>query len=242
MMMVYVPAGTFKMGSEIGDDRERPVHDVTLDAFWIDRTEVTNAQYAQCVAADKCGAPSSTHSYTRDSYYENDQYDDYPVIYVNWINADKYCTWAGGQLPTEAQWEYAARGPDAHEYPWGSTFDGTRLNFCDKNCPFDWADKTVDDGYADTAPVGSYPNGASWVGALDLAGNVWEWVNDWYGLYPDSNQTNPTGPASGIQKVLRGGSWYYNADGGRTAYRVHNPPAIRDNHFGFRCVAAGPGG
>ena len=241
MTMVYVPGGTFKMGSETGDDRERPVHDVTLDAFWIDRMEVTNAQYAICVAAGKCGAPTSTKSYTRDSYYGNSQYAGYPVIYVSWINADKYCKWVGGQLPTEAQWEYAARGPDAREYPWGSTFDGTRLNFCDKNCSYNWADQTVDDGYADTAPVGSYPNGVSWAGAFDLAGNVWEWVNDWYGLYPDSNQTNPTGPASGTQKVLRGGSWYYYADGARTAYRVRNTPDNRDNHVGFRCVAAGPG-
>ncbi len=240
MTMVYVPAGTFKMGSDSGEADEKPVHDVTLDAFWIDRTEVTNAQYAKCVSAGKCDAPSETKSDTRDSYYGNSQYDNYPVIYVRWNDADQYCKWAGGQLPTEAQWEYAARGPDAYTYPWGNTFDGTRLNFCDKNCPLDWADKTVDDGYADTAPVGSYTAGASWIGALDLAGNVWEWVQDWYGSYTAASQTNPTGPDSGDYRGVRGGSWGSVASDARLTSRGRGALDVRVDDLGLRCVLRFP--
>jgi formylglycine-generating enzyme required for sulfatase activity len=240
MTMVYVPGGTFKMGSDTGAEDEKPVHDVTLDAFWIDRTEVTNAQYARCVSAGKCEVPSETKSYSRDSYYGNSQYDSYPVIYVSWADADEYCKWAGGRLPTEAQWEYAARGPNAYEYPWGNTFDGTRLNFCDKNCPFDWGDKTVDDGYADTAPVGSYPAGASWVGALDLAGNVWEWVQDWFGPYASSAQTDPAGPDSGDGRAVRGGSWSDEASIARVSYRGGFIPDLRYVDQGLRCVLRFP--
>ncbi len=239
MIMVYVPAGTFKMGSD-STDREKPVHDVTLDAFWIDRTEVTNAEYAKCVAAGRCVAPSSTKSDTRDSYYGNSQYDDYPVIYVSWNDADQYCKWAGGQLPTEAQWEYAAHRSQYYDYPWGNTFDGTRSNFCDKNCPFDWANKAVDDGYADTAPVGNYPSGASWVGALDVAGNVWEWVQDWYGSYSATSQTNPAGPDSGDQRVLRGGSWRSVRSNVGVTSRYDGVPDDGDVDQGFRCVLRFP--
>lgn len=242
MPMLYVPAGTFKMGSDTGEDIEKPVHDVTLDAFWIDRTEVTNAQYARCVSAGKCSPPSDTSSYTRNSYYGNSAYDNYPVIWVGWDDANNYCAWAGGQLPTEAQWEYAARGPNEFAYPWGNTADGTRLNYCDKNCPFDWADKTVDDGYADTSPVGNYSGGASWVGALDLAGNVWEITRDWYDRqqpYPAAPQTNPTGPAAGILRIIRSGSWQLELNNVRTTYRgVRAADRVVANNVGFRCAAA----
>ena len=157
---------------------------------------------------------------------------------MSWNDAGNYCKWAGGQLPTEAQWEYAAKGPQSYTYPWGNDFDGTRLNFCDKNCPNDWADKTVDDGHADTAPVGNYSNGASWAGALDMAGNVWEWVQDWYGAYPDSPQTSPAGPTSGESRVLRGGSWIGVEDVVRTTSRLNSTPVVRFVNFGFRCVVA----
>ncbi len=237
---VFVPAGSFLMGSEDGNDDERPVHEVTLDAFWLDRTEVTNAQFAGCVAAKACRPPADTSSYTRDQYYGNDEFADYPVIHVSWNDAGDFCAWAGGRLPTEAEWEFAARGPESRVYPWGDTFDGERLNFCDVNCPFDWADKSVDDGHADTAPVGSYPDGASWVGALDMAGNVWEWVNDWsdssyYGKSPDEN---PPGPASGESRVLRGGAWGDDDNGERSSYRndLLNLPVDRIYDVGFRCA------
>jgi eukaryotic-like serine/threonine-protein kinase len=224
--MVYVPAGTFKMGSDSGDSDEKPVHDVTLDAFWIDRTEVTNAQYAQCVSAGQCAAPPVTKSATGASYYGNSQYGNYPVIYVSLNDADKYCKWAGGHLPTEAQWEYAARGPQSVTYPWGNDRpNDTLLNYNQK--------------IGDATSVGSYPRGASWVGAFDMAGNVWEWVQDWYGAYSDSAQTNPTGPASGNTRVLRGGSW--NDDGYYVRAALRNNYGILGlirNDVGFRCVVA----
>jgi eukaryotic-like serine/threonine-protein kinase len=218
MTMVYVPAGTFGMGGETAT----PVHDVTMDAFWIDRTEVTNAQYAKCVAAGQCGNPAETKSSTRDSYYGDNEYDNYPVISVSWNDADNYCRWIGGQLPTQAQWEYAARGPMDYTYPWGNDFDSARLNYCDKNCGSDWADKSVDDGYADTSPVGNYPQGTSWIGALDLAGNVWEWVLDQYG---DS-------------RGRHGGSWSRNAGEVTSVIRHYNWPDQSYNDIGFRCVMA----
>jgi formylglycine-generating enzyme required for sulfatase activity len=237
---VFVPAGSFMMGSDDGSDDEKPVHEVTLDAFWIDRTEVTNAQYAACEADGACQPPSNTSSYTRDSYYDNPQYADYPVIYVSWNDARDFCAWGGGRLPTEAEWEYAARGPESRVYPWGDSFDGRRLNYCDKNCPFDHADQDVDDGYEDTAPAGSYANGTSWVGALDMGGNVWEWVNDWYdgGYYGNSPGENPPGPASGEYRVLRGGAWdIFGGDyGARSANRDDFQPDVRDVSIGFRCA------
>jgi len=238
MVQVYVPAGSFQMGSDTGDSREKPVHPVTLDAFWIDRTEVTNAMYALCVEAGKCPPPSSK-SYTRDSYYGDAQYDNYPVIYVSWDNATTYCEWAGRRLPTEAEWEKAARGTDGRTYPWGNDQPaGDLLNFADSNTSFDWSDKTVDDGYADTSPVGNYLDGASPYGAWDMAGNVWEWVNDWYdeAYYGSSPSENPQGPASGQYRVLRGGSWISYDWFVRAAYRVRGGPDYIDSFTGFRCA------
>jgi serine/threonine-protein kinase len=234
MMMVYVPPGTFPMGSTDGEDDERPVHDVALDGFWIDETEVTNAQHTQCVDAGECAASS----YADDPTYNG---DDYPVVGVSWNEADTYCRWAGGQLPAEAQWEYAARGPEGNRYPWGEEFEGKLVNYCDENCTYDWKDESFNDGYELTAPVGSYPEGASWVGALDMAGNVWEWVNDWYDgdYYANSPAENPAGPESGAAKVLRGGSWYSRSIYLRGAYRNNEDLVFRDAGFGFRCVLPG---
>jgi formylglycine-generating enzyme required for sulfatase activity len=226
MVMVYVPGGIFQMGSAEGDANEQPVHSVTLDGFWIDQTEVTNAQYARCVAAGLCNPPSESHSVTRDSYYGDSQYDDYPVIWMNWYDATTYCQWAGGRLPTEAEWEYAARGPDGHDCPWG-------------NDPPDDSLANFGGNEGDTTKVGSYPDGRSWVGAMDMAGNVWEWVNDWYGRYPSEPQVNPTGPASGEwgqYRVLRGGSWYGNGEFVRAAGRNLTQPDNRNASLGFRCV------
>ena len=235
MGMVYVPAGEFQMGSTEGDNDEAPVHTVALDAFWLDHTEVTNAQYQKCVAAGDCEVSRCA---------SNSDYNgaEQPVVCVSWHDAVAYCEWAGGRLLTEAEWEYAARGPEGLIYPWGNTFDGTRLNFCDKSCTFDWANQSVDDGYEFTAPVGSYPDGASWAGALDLAGNVWEWVADWYGDYSSGRQVNPTGPQNGDCRVLRGGSWHGNENNTRGANRDRSTPTDSDNSGGFRCgVSAAPG-
>jgi formylglycine-generating enzyme required for sulfatase activity len=258
MVMVYVPGGEFEMGSDNDDldymmqlckeyygdcfrgwfKNEQPVHTVVLDGFWIDRTEVTNAQYQQCVEAGGCDPPAESSSPTGDLYYGNSTYDAYPVVYVSWYQAADYCEWADARLPTEAEWEYAARGPEGRVFPWGDTFDGTRVNYCDANCEFDWADGSVDDGYGYTAPVGSYPSGASWCGALDLAGNVWEWVADWYdaAYYGRSPSQNPPGPSSGQERARRGSSWHYPPDGMRSALRFGVDPDIPDNFQGFRCV------
>jgi formylglycine-generating enzyme required for sulfatase activity len=199
------------------------VHAVTLDSFWIDRTEVTNAQYARCVTDGTCRFPSNSGSSTRENYYGDSQFNDYPVIWVNWYDAGTYCQWAGGRLPTEAEWEYAARGPDGHVYPWGNEApNDTLLNYS----------RNVDD----TTQVGSYPEGASWVGAMDIAGSVWELVADWYGEYPSEAQTNPKGPETGVQKVLRGGSLLSHAHYVRAARRVDAHLFNRNADVGFRCV------
>ena len=248
MVMMFVPAGKFTMGSDDGSDDEKPVHDVTLDSYWIDQTEVTNAMYAKCVQAGGCTSPSYTGSYTRRSYYGNSEFDDFPVIYVSWNDANTYCSWRGDgtRLPIEAEWEKAASwDADTKEksiYPWGNTFMGSLLNFCDKNCSFGWADKTVDDGYADTSPVGNYPNGVSFYGALDMAGNVGEWVTDWYSntFYASLPSSNPLGPDSGSARVVRGGSWFINVNYVRSSDRDRFTPDYSGTLVGFRCSRSLP--
>ncbi|MFZ5821841.1 MAG: SUMF1/EgtB/PvdO family nonheme iron enzyme [Chloroflexota bacterium] len=242
MVMVYVPAGEFTMGSDSGDTDEKPAHTVSLDAFWIDQTEVTNKMYALCVEAGVCDPPKQTSSDTRDSYYGNPDFDDYPVIYMDWNRAKTYCEWAGRRLPTEAEWEKAARGVDGFVYPWGNEFDGTKTNFCDKNCTFNWANQNFNDGYVDTAPVGSYESGRSPYGVYDMAGNVWEWTADWYGenYYSTSPLENPLGPDSGDARVLRGGSWNYDSSYVRAANRNGVDPSSTDSILGFRCSRSSP--
>ena len=256
MTLLYVPAGEFIMGSTAEDalaeckkfipncsvarvSDEQPPHTVYLDAFWIDQTEVTNAMYAKCVQDGKCIPPNSIQSYRRPSYYDNSEFDNYPVIRVTWEDAAAYCSWVDRRLPTEAEWEKAARGENALIYPWGDEFDGSRLNFCDKNCPFDWADKSFDDGFADTSPVGSYATGASPYGVLDMAGNVFEWVADWYDetYFASSPLSNPLGPDSGEFRVMRGGSWASEGSDLRPT-RGREDPRVAKVTIGFRCVVS----
>ncbi|MCZ7554697.1 MAG: SUMF1/EgtB/PvdO family nonheme iron enzyme, partial [Anaerolineales bacterium] len=248
--MVYVPAGCFVIGStdpqidaaleqcraDYGPCErdwftdEKPRSEVCLDAFWIGQTEVTNAQYQACVQAGAC-------SPLKDRRYAGN--DNHPVVSVDWFQARDYAAWVGGALPSEAQWEYAARGPQGLQYPWGEEVDENRLNYCDANCANEWRHAAYDDGYAQTAPVGSFPAGASWVGALDLSGNVWEWTSTLYQGYPYRAGDGREDPASaGWGRVLRGGSWTDGRFNARAADRLWLQPSTTDFHYGFRIVMA----
>lgn len=235
-VMVFVPAGEFLMGSSDSDataaDDEKPQHPIHLDAFWIDQTEITYNEYERCVRAGAC-SPATVHN-------KNFAGARLPVVGVNWYQAATYCQWAGARLPTEAEWEKAARGTDGRLYPWGNNFDGRRLNYCDTNCVADWRDRSADDGYGYTAPVGNYPEGASPYGVLDMSGNVWEWTADWYSpdAYAYSSYSNPGGPKQGLQRVIRGGSWYYRGPALRVARRHKDVPTSSYDNIGFRCVIA----
>lgn len=221
MLLVYVPAGEFLMGSLAGEgdeNDEAPQHTVALAAFWIDRTEVTNTMFAACVEAGACRDVAHPRP-------DRAEHPDFPAQGVPWTQAAAYCEWAGRRLPTEAEWEKAARGTDGRLYPWGDAEpDGSRVNF----------DKQI----GDVANVGSFPAGASPYGALDMAGNVYEWVSDWYGAeyYAASPNENPAGPEAGMQRVLRGGNWNSLADNLRTANRFWAFPG-RNDFDGFRCAA-----
>jgi formylglycine-generating enzyme required for sulfatase activity len=245
MEQVYIPAGEFLMGSPGNDSlappNEKPQHTVYLDEYWIDRTEVTNGMYALCVAAGACQHINDMSSYTQSSYYGNSQFDNYPVIKVSWNDAQAYCVWTGRRLPTEAEWEKAARGTDGRVYPWGNEgVAGNLLNFADVNLDGSDSDKSVNDGYADTAPVGNYLDGASPYGALDMAGNVAEWVADWYdeNYYANSSSQNPSGPSNGISRVFRNGSWSQDSWVLRTAFRNDGTfrPGAQLDYVGFRCA------
>ncbi|MCS6994880.1 MAG: formylglycine-generating enzyme family protein, partial [Anaerolineales bacterium] len=241
MEMVYVPAGEFLMGSPagVGWSDERPQHVVYLDAFWIDRTEVTNAMYARFLNErgnqEEGGVTWLDEGYARvhqsgGRWAADAGYEEHPVVAVSWFGAAAYCEWAGARLPTEAEWEKAARGTDGRTYPWGDAAPTcSLLNF--------WP--SASDCVVGTSAVGSYPAGASPYGALDMAGNVWEWVADWYdeNYYANSPSRNPQGPSSGSAHVLRGGSWYDFVNSVRPAYRYGNGPGYRYvSLFGFRCV------
>jgi len=237
MVMVFVPGGTFEMGSLPDNDQFGP-HTVTLDGFWIDQTEVTNAQFAAFlnIQGNQIGGG---YTWLEVEQMENAQVElvgdvfkpetgkaEHPVVEVSWFGAAAYCEWVGGRLPTEAEWEYAARGPENYVYPWGDeppTCEQARFGGC--------GDASV--------PVGSLSStGASWVGAQDMAGNVWEWTADYYGEYPSDPQNNPTGPETGDRQVARGGSFASSPDTLHTAYRLPQQNS-RNPHLGFRCAASG---
>jgi formylglycine-generating enzyme required for sulfatase activity len=240
MLLLYVPAGNFTMGDsadhaesecirvsdsnqcipdiDISFTDEAPAHTVYLDAFWIDQTEVTNAMFFRCVQAGKCASNGAGN-------------DNYPVVNVSWSDASAYCVWAERRLPTEAEWEKAARGTDGRTFPWGNDAPSCSL----ANFAFSSTKKCA----GGVATVGSFPAGASPYGALDMAGNVWEWVADWFAPgYPSADPvSNPTGPATGTKKVVRGGS-NWNPAGfmtttGRGGVDPNSPNSVR----GFRCAA-----
>jgi formylglycine-generating enzyme required for sulfatase activity len=265
MVMVYVPPGTLDMGSPgdspEADPDEYPSHAVAVDGFLIDSTEVTVAQFRLFVTSAgyeteaEIEGWSGVWSGTSWQQVEGASWeqpggpgtrapDSHPVTQVGWTDAAAYCEWVGAELPTEAQWEYAARGAEGRIYPWGDGFDGTRLNYCDVNCSLGWSDGGQDDGHPTTSPAGSYGGGASWCGALDLAGNVWEWVGDWYdaGYYATRPAGNSTGPERGQARVMRGGSWGNDSSDVRSANRSGSPPGTRLPSIGFRCAMAPPSG
>jgi formylglycine-generating enzyme required for sulfatase activity len=224
---VPIPGGTFSMGSEHGNADQEPVHQVTLSAFCIDKTEVTVAAYRACVQAGKCRSPADNQSACT---WGGSGTDQHPINCVDWNQANTFCAWAGGRLPTEAEWEYAARGSDGRKYPWGNRAPSPiRLNM-----------SGTADGWERTAPVGSYPKGASPFGVLDMAGNVWEWTADkYYDEYSPEPETNPQNPGDdSSSRVARGGSWS-SVDPAevRAASRKEFQP---DAKLGVRCARAAP--
>lgn len=244
MTLVYVPAGSFRMGTlanfVAAQPDELPQRSVELPAYWIDQTEVTWSMYARCERDGECRPISGSMPLWAE--------DDHPVIMVRWQDAVDYCRWAGRRLPTEAEWEKASRGTDGRRYPWewiGAPVSRgeVRLNFCDASCPYAFRTETIEDGYAQTAPVGSYPAGASPYGALDMSGNVWEWTADWYAAdrYQDSDADLSQGPGQGTVRVIRGGSWIETAWEGvvftsRSANRHWSDPDYIRPDLGFRCA------
>ncbi len=246
--MLPVPAGCFTMGQDQGGEQdEHPAHRVCVSGFLLDRTEVTNRDYERCERAGVCPR--------RRRFGERFSHPDQPAVGVSWFGAEAYCGWVGKRLPTEAEWEYAARGPDSRRFPWGDEPpDRTRASFgWQQNGPH---------------PVGSFPAGAGPFGHLDLAGNVWEWVADVYhpGYYRVSPTQDPKGGTcdealeflaelrrkglrgftgsnpipTECERVLRGGAWNYRAEGLRSCNRVHHPPRFRIKVAGFRCAADAP--
>ena len=256
MVQVYVSAGPFEMGSmdaivlaecrKYRDDcqpgfylDEEPPHTVTLDAFWIDQTEVTNGMYARCVADGRCQPPTEAPSPARFYFYGDPAFDNHPMMFVTWDDARTYCEWAGRRLPTEAEWEKAARGTDGRQYPWGNeTATGQYLNFADKNSPYSYKDMDADDGYGGTSPVGSYPEGASPYGALDMAGNLREWVSSLYWPYPYQPDDGREDLNQAGGRVVRGGHWDGTADFSRSSHRSMPAPGYRSNCVGFRCASS----
>jgi formylglycine-generating enzyme required for sulfatase activity len=243
MTQLFIPAGTVKMGGLdiLLENDELPAHDVTLDAFWMDQVEVTNGMYGLCVQAGVCRPPVKLNSDNQDDYFGNPEFQDYPVIQIAWYDANAYCQWAGRRLPTEAEWERAARGDDMRNYPWG-------------NEPPNDQNSNANNTVGDVTRVGSYAAGASPFGALDMGGSVWEWVADYYqpDYYTESPTANPTGPENGgfnHLRVIRGGSFqdnFFNLRVSNRGYEVGPDPTKLPNDdayygrssvkIGFRCT------
>jgi formylglycine-generating enzyme required for sulfatase activity len=251
--MILVSAGVFTMGSNVDNGLaecskfrtdcqpawftdEEPSRVIYVDSFYIDKYEVSNALYRACGDAGVCDPPKESSSLSRPGYYRDPQFNDYPVIYVDWEKANAYCTWRGGYLPKEEQWEKAARGTNGNIYPWGNEFLGSLVNFCDINCDLSTANHETDDGYKDTAPVNAYSQGVSWYGVFNMSGNVYEWVADLYEAYPGGDPNASPYFGQGY-RVLRGGSWASSIDLLRTSNRDPSPPRYANYDTGFRCAS-----
>jgi formylglycine-generating enzyme required for sulfatase activity len=223
---IYIKSGEFIMGSSEQDlehaDDELPQHRVFLNAYWISKTEITNGMYKKCVDAGVC---KYSVSHITNPHFLDPVYVNHPVVYINWKGAQTFCNWIGGRLPTEAEWEKAARGPDGEQYPWNSKVDG--LIFTNS-----------DNLVGDTTPVNAFPASVSYYGVLDMNGNVREWVYDWYdpNYYQYSPYNNPQGPEKTGLKVLKGASYLdplrYTRAANRLAHKSNSPGAVR----GFRCA------
>lgn len=238
---IWVPAGEFMMGSEDDCDDAKPVHRVRItQGFWIAQCEVTNVQYARFLTAHGSNRDGAGHEliYLESSwchikvlggiYIPKAGWEFHPVQCVTWHGAKAYCGHHGLCLPTEAEWEYVARGPQNRSYPWGNDWDPTKCCTSENR-----------GSGGEAFPVGSFPKGASWCGAFDMAGNVWEWCEDWYAgdYYSSSPGSDPKGPQNGLYRVIRGGSWACNRCNSRSALRFWSDPVDRFGNLGFRPVS-----
>jgi formylglycine-generating enzyme required for sulfatase activity len=231
-----------------------PIHPVTLAPFYIDSHEVTNEAFthflnetggaaAICLGYPCLNSDESQIVLADGTYVVGGGLERRPAAGVTWYGAAAFCEWRAARLPTEAEWEMAAAWDGATDasrlYPWGDNFDGKALNFCDANCQAEQANVAYNDGYTATAPVASYEAGRSPAGLYDMAGNVWEWVGDWYDstYYAASPEDNPTGPLAGQERVVRGGSWYDTGYFTAAAVRFPSAPGNADKTLGFRCAA-----
>lgn len=266
--MLRIPGGTFHMGATVAGltnecsafrdgcrndwfSASEPIHSVLLRSYYIDAHEVTNAAYVeflnrngnscfdqQCVDFGQNEIEQEGATFAID-----EAQSQHPVTGITWYGAQAFCAWRQGRLPTEAEWEKAAawdgEAAKSQQYPWGDVFDGRLANSCDASCDEPQANAAFDDGFPAVAPVASFPAGRSAYGLYDMAGNVWEWVSDWYdpGYYQISAEANPTGPQDGKDKVVRGGSWFDTGNFTATAIRFPSAPANADGTIGFRCAA-----
>jgi len=256
--MILIPAGDFTMGSDIKNafteckkyrsdcqrrwfEDETPSQVIYQQDFYIDRYEVTNESYAACVKDGACTVPLQNRLNSQTDYYDTSQFTNYPVVFVTWEMANAYCQWRGARLPTEIEWEKAARGTNGNTYPWGNDFIGDNSNFCDADCTTPDSNKDFSDGFQYPAPVESFFQGASQYGIYNMSGNVAEWVDDWYGPYPGGSPTGSDffSPPQ-TYRVVRGGSWKNTIDWLRTTNRDPMEPTKPDDHTGFRCGMDAP--
>lgn len=236
--LILISAGTFTMGSDNRAADEKPIHKVFLEAYFIGKYEVTNAEYFEfwnSIQTDKTNTTENTQHHTPEDFIHiphigkwqdrAKEYPNHPVVGVSWHDANAYAKWKGMRLPTEAEWEKAARGYTDRTWPWGNALE-------------EYANTTSnEDGYPNRiAPVGSFKQGKSYYGAMDMAGNVWEWTSDWYSdvYYHNSPKQNPTGPKNGSWRVIRGGSWIDAIPRCSTTFRFHQYPNLKTSFIGFR--------
>lgn len=235
--MMFVPAGEFRLGDTLlASDDNQPIHEVYVDAFYMDKYEVSNALYASCVNAGVCAPPGSESLQTLKEYYGNPEYDNYPVVFVSWYQARAYCEWRGARLPTEAEWEKAARG-GARIFPWGHAFKGNVVSFCERSCDNPAAWLNHDDGHPYTMPVDSFPDGQSPYGIYNMAGNISEWTSSLFVNYPYNKDDGRENPQSSGDRVIRGGAWDAPSDYAlRSANRGWATSIGEYDTVGFRCV------